>query len=370
MTSPAATATTDRVPAWLVTTAALIWRLAVVAIGLYLAVAILARLRVIVLPVIAALLLTSVLSPPVRWLERRGMPSLGATALVFFGFLGALAAFFAYAGPQVAHQVGELSGAVEQTVQRGRSWLTDGPFHFSDTQVDRWGRQLIDEIRGNRNRLASGVLAGATLLFEIVTGIVVTLFLTFFFVKDGPRMWGWIRSQVAGQARRDVDEAGRRAWATLGAYIRGSAIAGLIEATLKAIALVVLGVPLVVPLAALTFFGGFLPLVGAVTAGLVSASVALAAKGPTTAGLVLLASVLIQNVDGHLIQPLVMGRLVKLHPVVIAVALTGASAVAGLIGAFLAVPTVSVAVAVLTYYRHDRTPGLATPGGEPLLARD
>ncbi|MBW3555767.1 MAG: AI-2E family transporter [Actinobacteria bacterium] len=314
----------------------------------------LSRLWLVVLPVAVALLIAAVLSPPVRWLERRRVPSLLATWAIFLAVGTALIATFMLFGAQIGQEVADLPGAVDEVVEDGRSWLTDGPLAMSEGQVDHGIQRAREAIAGNRQRILSGAVSYASAALHVAAGGLMALVLAFFFVKDGPRMVDWTLDQFDAPARETVREIGRRTWSTITGYIRGSALDGLVEAVLKAVALLVLGVPLVAPLAVLTFFGGFIPFVGAVLVGGVSALVALATKGPLVALAVVGVSVVIQNIEGDLLQPLIMGKVIKLHPVVVLVSITTAGLLLGLPGAFLAVPVVASAANVVGYLRHER----------------
>lgn len=354
---------------------AVTWRIVFLALAAYLAVVALARVRTIVLPVVVALLLATILAPPARWLERRGLPPLAATWVVFIGAAALAAGVAASAAPQVARQAGQLGSSFSGTSEELRNWLVDGPLGLSQEQLEEWMSRAGDELERNRERLIGGALSGAVLVAEVIAGAFIAVVLTFFFVKDGRRMWEWVLSQFHGDARRDLAAAGERAWSTLGGYIKGSTFDGLVEAALFAVVLLVLGVPLVAPLVILTFLGGYLPFVGAILAGAAAASVALVSEGPLVALAVVAAAVIIQNVEGDVLQPLIMGKAVKLHPVVVLVSITAAGTVAGLAGAFLAVPTVAVAVNVAGYFRHER-PGVlvgpdaaGSPRREDALAR-
>lgn len=347
----------QRIPPALVWVVGVAWRAAFLMLLAGLAIVGLYRLRVVVIPVVVGLMIASVLSPAVRRLERHHVPPLVATWLVFLVVIGAMAGVGAWAGPRVFDQFRDLGPALSGSLDQVTGWLTHGPFHFSQSQIDRWATDARDALSANRQQLIHGLFSGARLVVDVATGALLSAVLAFFFVKDGPRMSEWVAGQLAGRTRRDAREAGRRAWKALGAYIRGSSIDGLIEASLKAIGLLVLGVPLVAPLALLTFFGGYLPFVGAILAGTASTSVALVAKGPGTALMVALLSFGIQIVEGHLLQPLVMRSAVKLHPTVVLVAITTGAALAGILGAFLAVPSVAVAVAVGDYFLHERRTG-------------
>jgi len=200
------------------------------------------------------------------------------------------------------------------------------------------------------------VRSGAVLIGELITGLIVTLLLTFFFLKDGGLMWRWILGLVGPRRRHDVDEVGRRVFTALGGYVRGIALVGLVDAVLIGIALLVIGVPLVVPLMILTFLGAFLPLIGAFLAGLAAVLIALVFNGVGAALLVLASIVLVQQIEGHLLYPLLMGRTVHLHPAVIILALAIGGILAGVIGVFLAVPIAGSISVVLDYVRGGQGP--------------
>jgi predicted PurR-regulated permease PerM len=200
-----------------------------------------------------------------------------------------------------------------------------------------------------------GVTEGVVLLGEVLTGLIVVVLLTFFFLKDGTGIWSWLVGLFAGHHARAADEVGSRIFATLSGYMRGIALVGLVDAVLIGIALLVIGVPLVVPLMLLTFLAAFLPLVGAFLAGLAAVLIALVFNGYVAALLVLAVIFVVQQVEGHLLYPMLMSRTVHLHPAVVVVALAAGGIVAGIIGVFLAVPVAGVISTVLSYVR-DRPP--------------
>jgi hypothetical protein len=194
------------------------------------------------------------------------------------------------------------------------------------------------------------------ILGEVITGLIVVVLLTFFFLKDGPGMWSWLVGLFAGHHRRGADELGSRIFTTLSGYVRGIALVGLVDAVLIGIALLVIGVPLVVPLMILTFLGAFLPLVGAFLAGLAAVLIALVFNGLVAALLVLAAIVVVQQLEGHVLYPVLMSKTVHLHPAVIVLALAIGGIVAGIIGVFLAVPVAGVVSTVLSYVRDEPPP--------------
>jgi len=344
------------VPRWLRTGAAIGWRFLVVAAAVLAVLYVLSFLRVVVLPIVVALLVTTLLLPPVRFLRRRGLGSGAAAGIVMVGsgllFAGILAAI----APSVAGQASELGEGVQEGVREVGGILADPPFNQSRAEIDARVDTAVERLRENSGPLTAGLREGAVLLGEIVTGLIITVLLTFFFLKDGGRMWDWI-ADFAGRGRRAAwDELGSRVFTALGGYVRGIALVGLVDAILIGAALLIIGVPLVVPLMVLTFFAAFVPLIGAFLAGLAAVLIALVSNGLVAALLVLGAIVLVQQVEGHILYPLLMGRTVHLHPAVILVALGTGGIVAGVIGVFLAVPVAGIIAVILSYAREEPHP--------------
>ncbi len=322
------------------------WRFLVLAAALALAAFVLYQLRLVVVPAVAAMLLSTLLVPPVDWLRRQGWPRLVATGIVLLGAGAVVAGAVALVAPAVADEVGATSDAVEEGLARVEDWLVNGPLNLSRDDIDRYVDLAMERVRNNGSALASGLLSSAYLALEVVAGTLLALVLTFFFVKDGDVICGWALRHVDERHHALARALGRRAWATAGAYLRGMAVVGAVDAAVIGIGLAVIGVPLVGPLAALTFVGAFFPLVGATVAGVVAALVALVSGGLVDALLVAGLVVLVQQVEGDVLAPLVMGRTLRLHPVVIVVVLTAGAVVAGMLGAFLAVPVTAVAAAI------------------------
>lgn len=343
-------------PGWYRTAAAASWRfLAIVAAGATLVYA-LVHLRLVVLPIIVALLASTLLLPVVRWLRGRGVPDALAAGLAMLGALLLLAAIVAAVAPSVASQLGDLRDQAEDGVREATEVLAQPPFNLSRADVDARVDDGLERLRENSGPLARGVQSGAIILGELITGLIVAVLLCFFFLKDGERMWGWIVGLVGRRARRDAHEIGTRVYTALAGYVRGIALVGLVDALLIGLALVIIGVPLVVPLMVITFFAAFVPLIGAFLAGLVAVLVALVSGGLVDAVLVLAAIVLVQQVEGHLLYPLLMGRTVNLHPAAIVIALAAGGVLAGIVGVFLAVPVAGIVSVVLQYAREGPPP--------------
>jgi predicted PurR-regulated permease PerM len=335
------------------------WRLVVILVAAAAIIYALAKLRLIVLPVIIALLLSTLLAPLVDRLKRRRWKPALATWTVFGAALLLLVGFVALVSPQVAAQIGDMGDAVRQGSDQVLEWLTRGPLDLSQEEIQGFIDRMGQRIRENSSSITGGVVSGAIAIGEGIAGLFLTLVLLFFFLKDGDKICGWILRQFSEPQRTHVAESGKRAWAALGGYVRGTAVVALVDAVLIGILLAVLGVPLLVPLVVLTFFGAFFPLVGATVAGIVAALVALVTEGVSDALIVGAGILVIQQVEGDVLQPLVLGRSVKLHPIVILLSLTAGAILAGIAGAFLAVPVAAVAVSVGSYLR-----GLGRPEGD------
>jgi predicted PurR-regulated permease PerM len=342
------------VPAWLASSAAIAWRVIVVAIALYGVYLAFGRLHLVVLPVVLALFGSTILVPPANWLRRHGWPPLAATWAVFLGGLLVVAAVVAARAPGAASDFHSLGHQMGRAGNQAEDWLANGPFHLSRAQIQADVASIRRQINANRDALVKGAIAGVTLLAQAVGAAILTLVLTFFFVKDGSKISTWALDLVSESRANDARAIGRKAWEVLGGYIRGTAINGLVNATVLAVGLWILGVPLVVPIALLTFVGGFLPLVGAIISGALAAGVALASKGVVAALVVVGLTVVIHHLEGYLVGPFVLGRAVRLHPVAVLLVLSVGTILGGVLGAFLAVPTTSVLLAIHEYYRQKR----------------
>jgi putative heme transporter len=343
-------------PAWLRTGGAASWRLLAIAGAVVAVVYLLSVLRVVVLPVIVAILATTLLHGPVEALRRRGVPPAAAVAGVMVAAALVLAGLLAAIAPSIGGQIDELGTGVEDGVRKVGNVLADPPFNLSQGEIRARIDEAISGLRENSGPLTRGLQTGAILLGEIITGLILAVLLTFFFLKDGAAMWRWLGDFAGPERREHWDEVGARVYTALGGYVRGIALVGLVDAVLIGIALLVIGVPLVLPLMLLTFLGAFLPLIGAFLAGLTAVLIALVSNGVVAALLVLGAIVLVQQVEGHLLYPLLMGRTVNLHPAVILVALGTGGVLAGVIGVFLAVPVAGVISVLLGYVRREPAP--------------
>ena len=346
------------VPKWLIRWSAVAWRLLIIAAGLVVVGYLFTRLRLIILPIVVALFVATVLAPPARWLRRHRLPPLLATWAVLLGSVIVIGGLIWGLYTLTQGQFNQLGHELSNGVNRAERYLTNGPFHLSHKQVNDYVNQAKNFFTKNQGTIVKGALSGATIALEVAGGALLALVLTFFFVKDGDRISGWALSLFKGRRAEDMRTLGRQTWATMAAYVRGTAANGFVNAVLLSLALIGLGVPLVLPLALLTFIGGFLPIVGAIVSGAFAALVALVIKGPIAAVIIIGVTIVIHNVEGYIVGPKVLGHEVNLHPVAIILVLAAGTAIGGIIGAFLAVPLTAILIAVYNHY-HD--PGRLEP---------
>ncbi|SCE79458.1 Predicted PurR-regulated permease PerM [Micromonospora mirobrigensis] len=342
---------------WLVRTA-VAWSacLIVVIIGLYLVGKVAVLLAPLAIALAVTLFLAALLDPVLLLLRRLRVPGAPAALLTILLLLGILVGVGVLVWRLTAAQFGELSDQLGAGLQRSRDFVTS-TLPVSDAQLDK----LIDQVRSGFGGGFDPV-GGARTAAEVAGSTLLALVLLFFLLKDGRSMWRWVLRRLTGPNRDVTAEAGRAGWRTLGAYSRGTMIIAAIDAIGIGLALVLLGVPLALPLALITFLGGFIPIIGATVAGAVAVLVALAAKGPTTALLVLAAVIAVQQIEGNLLEPLIMKRQVQLHPAVILVVVTAGTLIAGIAGAFVSVPIAAVAYRVVdTVQRHRERVAAATP---------
>ncbi len=347
----------DLVPGALRRASAYAWRLLLLVGAAALVLWLIARLRVVVLPVLAALLLAALVEPVARRLRRTRLPDWIVAGLTLLGLLALIVGVNLLVVPEVVGQFRTVNLNVTQGLKEIERFLLS-VFPVSENQLERTLSQAFRAVQSEVAGLAGQVVGAAEVALELLVGALVTLFLLFFFIKDGPRFYRWLRAAVPESRRRNVEELVPEIWKTLQSYLVGVVIIGLFDAVFIGLALFLIGVPLVLPLAVLTFFGAFFPLVGAVVAGAVAGLVALVSGGLGDALLVVAAGLVVQQIEGNLLQPVVMGRQVQLHPAVTLLSVAAGGAIAGIPGAFLAVPVAAVTRRVLRY----ASPRLASAG--------
>jgi predicted PurR-regulated permease PerM len=334
------------------------WRLLVLTAAIGLGLWLLVKLRLIVFPVIVALFLCALLATPVRRLTDRGMRRGWATLTVMTSSLIGLVAIFILVGSAVSAGVRDVGVNATKGVDEIKNWLITGPFNLDQADIDKFEDQLSNTVSDNQDRIVAGALQSATLLFEVVAGGILALFVTVFLLYDGPRVWRWCVGLFPRRTAPHLDEAGRRAWIALSGYVRGTIAVAFVDGFFITIWLLILRVPLAIPLGVLVFFGGFVPLVGATVTGALAVLVALVTKGTFTALLTLGGIILVQQLEGHILQPLLMGRFVRIHPLAIILAIGAGGILAGIGGAVIAVPTVAVVNSVVKYWAENARAGL------------
>ncbi|MGW9435477.1 AI-2E family transporter [Streptomyces sp. NPDC055607] len=322
---------------------------------------ILGRMWSVVWPLIVALFLTTMTWPLARFLRRRGWaPALAATVVTVL-FLVVVAGIGALIAVPVASQSGELADGVVEGIQRLREWAAGPPLNIGDDQISGAFDAAVARVQDSVGSMVTTVVTGVSTVFNGLVTAVLALFLMFFLLKDGPRFLPWLTRQLPGRLATDVPVVAERGWETLGAFVRSQAFVGLLDAVFIGLGLWFLDVPLVLPLAVLTFVSAFVPIVGALFAGLVAVLIALVSNGLTDALLVLAIIVVVQQLEGNVFQPMIQSRGLGLHAAVVLLAVTLGGSLAGIVGSLLAVPAAALVAVVWNYLREQ----LAAPPREP-----
>lgn len=329
-----------------------LWGLVIFA-AVVVALNVLARLRLVVLPVLLAVVMATVLEPPVRWLRARGWHDGPAAVIVLLISLLVLASALAVIAPPIIDEFGDLDVGVSATLAQVQTWVRDSPLPISNDQISDGIDRLEDQVRTSLDAIAAQLLGGALVALEVLTAVALAIVVLFFLLKDGGRVWTWVLAFIPAGRRGDADRIGARAWRALAGFVRGQTLVALFDAVLIGLALVVIGVPLALPLAVLTFFGAYVPVIGATMTGLLAVLMALVAKGPLAAAAVLAAILLVQQIEGSVFQPVVVGRAIHVHPLAILLGVAAGAVLGGIVGAMVAAPVVAVAGAVLRDIRDE-----------------
>ncbi|WP_280372787.1 AI-2E family transporter [Nocardia abscessus] len=321
------------------------WALCIVAIaaGAWVLGFLVARLWVVILPVALAIVIATVLWPPVRWMTSHGLPPAAAASIALIGLIGVLAGVIALIVPSVVDQAPELADKAGAGVEQVRDWLQGPPLRIRDEQLDSAVDAIVSRLQSSSEQIATGVFSGVSTATSVLITLFLVLVLTFFFVKDGPRFLPWLHSVSGSRSGKHLEEVLSRVWIVLGGFIRTQALVSLVDAVLIGAGLVLLGVPLALVLAVVTFLGGFVPMVGAFVAGALAVLVALVGNGFVTALIVLGIVVAVQQLEGNVLQPVLQSRSMQLHAVIVLLAVTAGGSLYGIVGAFLAVPVVAMA---------------------------
>ncbi|WP_326558446.1 AI-2E family transporter [Micromonospora sp. NBC_01796] len=359
-----ATVSSTKTRAALRTSARISVEILLVLVMTWVALWVLGRTWSVVWPLVVALLLTTLTWPMARFLRRHGWrPALAASAVTVLFLLVAAGTVVLIAVP-VASQSGDLVSGVEDGIQQVREWAAGPPLNIGDDQVTQAFDAAIARVQDSVGSIITVTLSGVGTLVNGVVTTVLAIFLMFFFLKDGPRFLPWLTRQLPGRLATDVPVVAERSWDALGAFVRSQAFVGLLDAVFIGLGLWIVGVPLVLPLAVLTFVSAFVPIVGALFAGFVAVLIALVSNGPTDALIVLAIIIAVQQLEGNVFQPIIQSRGLGLHAAVVLLAVTLGGSLAGIVGSLLAVPVAALISVVWNYVREqlsDPEPETAEP---------
>ena len=361
------------IPRWLYTGAAWSWRLLVIGVVAYYLVHFILKIQLVVLPFLGAMVFTALLRPISLKLQRHGFSRLLAT---WTTFLVALVIVLGVGTLVVYRSIAEwhiLVNDLSDTTDKVRHWLSGAPFHLKSSDLKDLQKKLVDALNQHRGVVLTDIISGASIIGEFVAGLILAAFITFFLLYDGSRIWRFVMTPLRPRTSERVDRAAKSAWQTLAGYIRGSVVIATIHAVVIAVSLFILGVPLIAPLALLVFVTSFIPLVGVLIGGGLSVFVTLGTHG-LTPGLVLLGILVVEHqLEGHLLQPFIMGRYVRIHPLGIALALAIGGILQGIVGAIVAVPLVAMAHSAWPHLRESELtvlPDEAPPPGHVLIGEN
>jgi predicted PurR-regulated permease PerM len=333
-----------------------------VAVAVYLAIRIIERLYLLSSAFVLALFLTAILQPPVARLRRLGVQRSLAAALVLVAGIIVLGLVGWFVGYQISSHASTLSDQIIQVTNKTADWLKTGPLHLHQADLDKAIANLQKTIRDHQGQLVLGAIETARTLLELVGGLLLALLTTFFLLRDGDEIWAWVTRLLPKPAQQRVSVAGRNGWRTLGGYVRGLVTIAVIHAVTISIVLVILRVPLAPALGVLIFLGSFIPLLGLTISGAICVAVTLLEHGPAAAIVVAVVIVLLLQVEGHLLQPLIMSRAVEVHPLAVALAVTAGTILGGIGGALIAVP--------LAAFTNSFIKSLRSPQAAPAQATD
>src|SRR5690625_3368244 len=324
--------------------------LALSALGLFLIV----QLRLVLVPVIVALILASALNPIMRKFRAWNFPHALAAVILLVSILGAFGLIAWLVSWAVINQWDDLEESARAGIDQLREFAGDLPFAIDDEQIEEWRQKAVEFLTSGD--VGAGALQGVSTAAHVVTGLVLVVVVLFFFLKDGPEIWEFFLRPFHGKEYERAQRIGRNTVLTLGGYARGTAIIAAVDAIGIGIGLLILKVPLAIPLTVIIFLTAFIPLIGAVVASSLAALVALVANGPLTALIVIIIAIGVNQLEGNLLHPVVMSRSVNLHALAILIALTAGTILGGIIGALLAVPIAAVVWRIISVWNGENTP--------------
>jgi predicted PurR-regulated permease PerM len=314
------------------------WRLLLIAAASALGIWLLRYFSEVTIPIAIAVLLTALSAGAVNWLSLHKVPRLIATFIVVIAIFAILFGLLTLVGQQLASQLDDLKASVIAGISQLQEWARSGPLGLSDAQLQTWIDQAKAAISSSDTSLLHRVTEVGLRIGHMVAGFFITLFATFFFLYEGDRIWSWIVVLFPRASRDRINSSGHTAWGSLTAFVRATVVVALADALGVMLAAWILGVPLTFAIGVLVFLGAFIPIIGALIAGSVAVLVALVAQGPWVALFMLAAVVIVQQAESHVLQPFLMGKFVRLHPLAIIIAIAAGVVVAGIVGALIAVP--------------------------------
>lgn len=309
------------------------------------------QLKLVVIPVIIALILAAAVSPVTRFMVRHRVPAALAAAIAMVLGIGILLVVIGLVSLAVANQWTTLVKAASDGIDQVQQFVQQGGLPIDSAQIDKARTAAVKYLTSGS--FGSSALAGLSAVGSVATGLFLVIVVLFFFLKDGPMIWRFLTRALPAAQRVRAERIGRRSIGVLGAYVRGTAAVAFVDTVFIGAGLLILQVPLAIPLAVVVFVTAFIPVVGATAAGIIAALVALVTNGPLVAIIVVGIVILVNQLEGNLLQPVIMGRSLSLHPLVILLALTAGTIVGGIIGAVLAVPMTSVAWTAIKSWRND-----------------
>ncbi|MGK8502332.1 AI-2E family transporter [Nocardia asiatica] len=318
------------------------WRLLVLFALAIAVTAIVQKLATVVIPLAIALLAAALLAPLVDWMQRLGVPRAVGVFVALVGSIGVVAGIMTFVVEQFVAGVPQLSNKFTDSIHQIQDWLINGRLHLSNEQIRNAGDAIVKAIQSNQEGLTSGALTTATVIGELLTGAFLTLFILIFFLYGGDQIWEFVTRIVPTDHRERVRTAGRLGFGTLVGFVRATVVVAAVDAIGIGAGLAILGVPLALPLASLVFIGAFIPIIGAFLAGFIAVFIALVTKGLVTALIVLGIIIAVMQLEGHVLQPLLLGRAVSIHPLAVVLAITAGIVIGGIAGGLLAVPFVAV----------------------------
>lgn len=349
------------------------WRLGLILLVASALVWLLSRISFLLIPVMVAALLAGLLNPVVRWLRSRHLPNGAAVAITVVGFIGLIGGALALVGRQLVSGFGELWSQALAGVKQVQDWLADGPLHLTADQIDQYLQEASAALQQNSSSILSGALSFGSTAGHFAAGMILALFILIFFLLEGDRIWAFLVRLLPRKARPAAFGAGRRGWTSMVSYARIQMFVAFVDAVGIGAGAAIIGVPLALPLSVLVFIGSFIPIVGALVTGAIAVLLALVANGPVNALIMLAIVLLVQQLESHILQPLVMGKAVALHPVAVILSVAAGSYLAGIPGALFSVPILAVANSAIRYiaartWEHEGV--LAAPGGSVTLGPD